>query len=202
MKLGTISSKAVGKMKCPAPVKIRKIPIPSPARLEFVINQLYCGQTIPMQPTALQIQWMNEALKLASECLSTGDVPVGAIVVDPSGKTVGIGRNQREQLNNPLAHAEIQALQNAAQNLGNWRLDDCTLIVTLEPCTMCAGAIVNSRIKQVVFGADEPKTGAVGSLFDVIRDRRLTHQAEVVSGVLADESAELLRNFFATKRND
>jgi tRNA(adenine34) deaminase len=155
-----------------------------------------------MQPTALQIQWMNEALKLASECLSTGDVPVGAIVVDPSGKTVGIGRNQREQLNNPLAHAEIQALQNAAQNLGNWRLDDCTLIVTLEPCTMCAGAIVNSRIKQVVFGADEPKTGAVGSLFDVIRDRRLTHQAEVVSGVLADESAELLRNFFATKRND
>jgi tRNA(adenine34) deaminase len=202
MKLGTISSKAVGKMKCPMPVEIRKIPIPRPARLEFVINQLYCEQTSPVKPTELQIQWMTEALKLASECLSTGDVPVGAIVIDALGKSVGVGRNQREELNNPLAHAEIQALQNAAQNLGNWRLAECTLIVTLEPCTMCAGAIVNSRIKQVVFGADEPKTGAVGSLFDVIRDRRLTHQPEVVSGVLADESAELLRNFFATKRND
>jgi tRNA(adenine34) deaminase len=93
-------------------------------------------------------------------------------------------------------------LQNAAENLGNWRLDNCTLVVTLEPCTMCAGAIVNSRIKQVVFGADEPKTGAVGSLFDVIRDRRLTHQPEVIAGVLAEESAELLRRFFADKRND
>lgn len=155
-----------------------------------------------MKPTELQIQWMNAALNLARECLSTGDVPVGAIVIDASGQTIGIGRNQREELNNPLAHAEMQALQDAARNLGNWRLDDCTLVVTLEPCTMCAGAIVNSRIKQVVFGADEPKTGAVGSLFDVIRDRRLTHQPEVVSGVLADESAELLRKFFSDKRHD
>jgi tRNA(adenine34) deaminase len=155
-----------------------------------------------MKPTELQIQWMNAALNLARECLSTGDVPVGAIVIDASGQTIGIGRNQREELNNPLAHAEMQALQDAARNLGNWRLDDCTLVVTLEPCTMCAGAIVNSRIKQVVFGADEPKTGAVGSLFDVIRDRRITHQPEVVSGVLADESAELLRKFFSDKRHD
>jgi tRNA(adenine34) deaminase len=155
-----------------------------------------------MKPTELQIQWMNAALNLARECLSTGDVPVGAIVIDASGQTIGIGRNQREELNNPLAHAEMQALQDAARNLGNWRLDDCTLVVTLEPCTMCAGAIVNSRINQVVFGADEPKTGAVGSLFDVIRDRRLTHQPEVVSGVLADESAELLRKFFSDKRHD
>ena len=155
-----------------------------------------------MKPTELQIQWMNAALNLARECLSTGDVPVGAIVIDASGQTIGIGRNQREELNNPLAHAEMQALQDAARNLGNWRLDDCTLVVTLEPCTMCAGAIVNSRIKQVVFGADEPKTGAVGSLFDVIRDRRITHQPEVVSGVLADESAELLRKFFSDKRRD
>lgn len=155
-----------------------------------------------MKPTELQIQWMNAALNLARECLSTSDVPVGAIVIDASGQTIGIGRNQREELNNPLAHAEMQALQDAARNLGNWRLDDCTLVVTLEPCTMCAGAIVNSRIKQVVFGADEPKTGAVGSLFDVIRDRRLTHQPEVVSGVLADESAELLRKFFSDKRHD
>jgi len=155
-----------------------------------------------MKPTELQIQWMNAALNLARECLSTSDVPVGAIVLDASGQTIGIGRNQREELNNPLAHAEMQALQDAARNLGNWRLDDCTLVVTLEPCTMCAGAIVNSRIKQVVFGADEPKTGAVGSLFDVIRDRRITHQPEVVSGVLADESAELLRKFFSDKRHD
>jgi len=155
-----------------------------------------------MKPTELQIQWMNAALNLARECLSTSDVPVGAIVIDASGQTIGIGRNQREELNNPLAHAEMQALQDAARNLGNWRLDDCTLVVTLEPCTMCAGAIVNSRIKQVVFGADEPKTGAVGSLFDVIRDRRITHQPEVVSGVLADESAELLRKFFSDKRHD
>jgi tRNA(adenine34) deaminase len=145
---------------------------------------------------------MRSALEQAAKCLEHGDVPVGAVVVDANGKIVGIGRNQREELNNPLAHAEIQALQNAAQNLGNWRLDDCTIVVTLEPCTMCAGAIVNSRIKQIVFGADEPKTGAVGSLFDVVRDRRLTHQPEVVAGVLAQESAELLRNFFASKRQD
>ncbi|MCX6403073.1 MAG: tRNA adenosine(34) deaminase TadA [Actinobacteria bacterium] len=155
-----------------------------------------------MNPTEKQIEWMAQALEQASKCLATNDVPVGAIVVDENGKTVGVGRNQREELNNPLAHAEIQALQNAAENLGNWRLDSCTLVVTLEPCTMCAGAIVNSRIKQVVFGADEPKTGAVGSLFDVIRDRRLTHQPEVIAGVLAEESAELLRSFFADKRND
>jgi tRNA(adenine34) deaminase len=155
-----------------------------------------------MNPTEKQIEWMAQALEQASKCLATNDVPVGAIVVDENGKTVGVGRNQREELNNPLAHAEIQALQNAAANLGNWRLDNCTLVVTLEPCTMCAGAIVNSRIKQIVFGADEPKTGAVGSLFDVIRDRRLTHQPEVIAGVLAEESAELLRSFFADKRND
>ena len=155
-----------------------------------------------MNPTEKQIEWMAQALEQASKCLATNDVPVGAIVVDENGKTVGVGRNQREELNNPLAHAEIQALQNAAANLGNWRLDNCTLIATLEPCTMCAGAIVNSRIKQIVFGADEPKTGAVGSLFDVIRDRRLTHQPEVIAGVLAEESAQLLRSFFADKRND
>jgi tRNA(adenine34) deaminase len=155
-----------------------------------------------MNPTEKQIQWMTQALEQATKCLATNDVPVGAIVADENGKTVGIGRNQREELNNPLAHAEIQALQNAAENLGNWRLDNCTLIVTLEPCTMCAGAIVNSRMRQLIFGADEPKTGAVGSLFDVIRDRRLTHQPEVIAGVLAEESAQLLRSFFADKRND
>jgi tRNA(adenine34) deaminase len=155
-----------------------------------------------MNPTEKQIQWMTQALEQATKCLATKDVPVGAIVVDENGKTVGVGRNQREELNNPLAHAEIQALQNAAENHGNWRLDNCTLIVTLEPCTMCAGAIVNSRMRQVIFGADEPKTGAVGSLFDVIRDRRLTRQPEVIAGVLAEESAQLLRSFFADKRND
>ena len=144
---------------------------------------------------------MALALELAAECVKFGDVPVGAVVVDSNGEIIGRGRNQREQLRDPTAHAEVQALREAAQLIGTWRLDECSLIVTLEPCTMCAGAALNARISRIVFGADEPRTGAVGSLFDVVRDRRLLHTAEVVPGVMADESAILLKDFFATRRD-
>ena len=145
---------------------------------------------------------MAEALLSARQCEKSHDVPVGAIVVDGKGSIIGRGWNQREVHNDPTAHAEVIALKEAAQAEDSWRLDDCTLYVTLEPCTMCAGAIINSRIKRVVFGADEPKTGAAGSLWDVLRDRRLNHQVEVIRGVLADESAELLTQFFAQHRAD
>ena len=140
------------------------------------------------------------ALELAAECVAHGDVPVGALVLDAEGVIIGRGRNQREQLGDPTAHAEVIALREAALSLGTWRLDECTLVVTLEPCTMCAGAIVNARLARLVFGADEPRTGAVGSVFDVVRDRRLLHQPEVIAGVCADEAAQLLKDFFATHR--
>ena len=143
---------------------------------------------------------MNVALAFAAECVAHGDVPVGALVLDADGVIIGRGRNQREELGDPTAHAEVIALREAALSLGTWRLDECTLVVTLEPCTMCAGAIVNARLARLVFGADEPRTGAVGSVFDVVRDRRLLHQPEVVAGVCADESAQLLKDFFATHR--
>jgi tRNA(adenine34) deaminase len=143
---------------------------------------------------------MNAALDLAAECVAHGDVPVGAVVLSADGSIIGRGRNQREELGDPTAHAEVVALRAAAAALGSWRLDDCTLVVTLEPCTMCAGAILNSRVGRLVFGADEPRTGAVGSLFDVIRDRRHLHQPEVVAGVGAAESAALLKDFFAAQR--
>jgi tRNA(adenine34) deaminase len=144
---------------------------------------------------------MVEALALAQECVEFGDVPVGAVVIDAQGQVIARGRNQREQLHDPTAHAEVQALRQAAATLGTWRLDGCTLVVTLEPCTMCAGAALNSRISRIVFGAHEPRTGAVGSLFDVVRDRRLLHSAEVLPGVMAAEAAQLLTDFFADKRN-
>ncbi|MEU2616021.1 nucleoside deaminase [Micromonospora sp. NPDC007271] len=124
------------------------------------------------------------------------DVPVGAVVYGPDGVELAIGRNERELTGDPTAHAEVLALRRAAERLGHWRLAGCTLVVTLEPCTMCAGAIALARISTVVFGAWEPKTGAVGSLWDVLRDRRLTHRPEVYSGVLEAESATLLRAFF------
>ncbi len=143
---------------------------------------------------------MGVALELAAECVAHGDVPVGAVVVSADGAVIGRGRNQREELGDPTAHAEVVALRSAAAALGSWRLDDCTLVVTLEPCTMCAGAIVNSRIGRLVFGADEPRTGAVGSLFDVVRDRRILHQPEVVAGVRAEDSAAMLKEFFAAQR--
>ncbi|WP_433351338.1 nucleoside deaminase [Micromonospora sp. CA-111912] len=124
------------------------------------------------------------------------DVPVGAVVYGPDGTELAAGRNERELTGDPTAHAEVLALRRAAERLGRWRLDDCTLVVTLEPCTMCAGAIVLARIPTVVFGAWEPKTGAAGSLWDVLRDRRLNHRPEVYGGVLEAENSAVLRAFF------
>ncbi len=143
---------------------------------------------------------MREALVEARAALPTYDVPVGAVVVDAAGAVVGRGRNRREVDADPTAHAEVVALREAARARGEWRLDGCTLVVTLEPCTMCAGAAVLSRVDRVVFAAFDEKAGAVGSLWDVVRDRRLNHRPEVVSGVLADESGVLLQEFFAGHR--
>ena len=143
---------------------------------------------------------MQQAISLAKETAVKGDVPVGALVVDDSGNVVGQGANSREQDNDPTAHAEIVAIRKASEKLGSWRLDDLTLVVTLEPCVMCAGAILQSRLKRLVFGAFDQKAGAVGSSLDVIRDVRALSKVEVVSGVLEDECAKLLTDFFATKR--
>ncbi len=143
---------------------------------------------------------MRAALAEARSAPDTGDVPIGAVVVDASGAIIGCGRNEREAVGDPTAHAEIVALRQAATARGEWRLEGCTLVVTLEPCTMCGGAAVLSRVARVVFGAYDDKAGAVGSLWDVVRDRRLNHRPEVISGVLADECTLLLQEFFATHR--
>jgi tRNA(adenine34) deaminase len=143
---------------------------------------------------------MRAALDQARAALTTGDVPIGAVVTDADGATIARGRNVREADGDPTGHAEIVALRAAARTRGEWRLEGCTLVVTLEPCTMCAGAAVLSRVERVVFGAFDPKAGAVGSLWDVVRDRRLNHRPEVVAGVLAEESTVLLEEFFAQQR--
>jgi tRNA(adenine34) deaminase len=147
-------------------------------------------------------EW-DEAMTLAlREARRTaGDVPVGAVVLDPSGRLVGAGRNERERTGDPTAHAEIVALRQAAVRVGEWRLTGCSLVVTLEPCTMCAGAAVLARVERIVYGAIDPKAGAVGSLWDVVRDRRLNHRPEVLAGVLAQECAALLTEFFARRRD-
>jgi tRNA(adenine34) deaminase len=142
---------------------------------------------------------MREALIVAKSALSTGDVPVGAIVVNKDGVIVGKGFNEREANNDPTAHAEVVAIRNAAARLQNSRLDGCTLIVTLEPCAMCAGAIAQSRISKLIFGAWDEKAGAVGSVWDVLRDPRSIFKVEVTSGVLEDECAGLLKDFFSDK---
>jgi tRNA(adenine34) deaminase len=143
---------------------------------------------------------MQQVISLAREVKSSGDVPVGALIVNEAGEIVSFGKNEREKVNDPTAHAEILAIRRAGEKLGSWRLDDLTLIVTLEPCVMCAGAILQSRLKRLVFGAFDQKAGAVGSSLDVIRDVRALSKVEVVSGVLEDECAKLLTDFFATKR--
>lgn len=140
------------------------------------------------------------ALALAGRSAESSDVPVGAVVISPEGVVIGEGWNAREATGDPTAHAEVLALRGAARLLGHWNLTGCTLAVTVEPCTMCAGAIVNARVATVVFGCWEPKTGAAGSLWDVLRDRRLTHRVEVRGGVREDECAELLREFFDARR--
>jgi tRNA(adenine34) deaminase len=142
---------------------------------------------------------MREALQIAGSALSTGDVPVGAIIVNKDGVIVGKGFNEREANSDPTAHAEVVAIRNAASRLQNSRLDGCTLIVTLEPCAMCAGAIAQSRISKLIFGAWDEKAGAVGSVWDVLRDPRSIFKVEVTSGVLERECAALLKDFFSDK---
>ena len=142
---------------------------------------------------------MRDAIAIASSATSTGDVPVGAIVVNKDGVVVGKGSNEREANNDPTAHAEIVAIRNASSRLQNSRLDGCTLIVTLEPCAMCAGAIAQSRISHVIFGAWDEKAGAVGSVWDVLRDPRSIFKVEVTAGILEKECAALLKDFFSDK---
>jgi len=144
---------------------------------------------------------MRYALDEARAALGSGDVPIGAVVLDASGAVLATGHNEREAQHDPTGHAEIVALRKAGALLGNWNLEGCTLAVTLEPCTMCAGAIVLARVARLVFGAWDPKAGAVGSLWDVVRDRRLNHRPEVVGGVAAGECGALLEEFFAAKRS-
>lgn len=150
----------------------------------------------PLPPDEDISAWMALALDEARAALETDDVPVGAIVLDAAGEVIGVGRNERELRQDPSAHAEIVALRQAAWKTGDWQLVDATLVVTLEPCVMCAGAILSARIPRVVFGAWDEKAGAVGSVYDVLRDRRLNHTVEVVAGVEAEASAALLTDFF------
>lgn len=144
---------------------------------------------------------MRAALAVAQEALRTGDVPVGAVILDEKHAIISTGCNQREDIDDPTAHAEIVAIRAAAQSLGNWRLDGCTLVVTLEPCAMCAGAIAQSRISTLVFGAWDEKAGAVGSMWDLLRDSRSLYKVEVRAGVLAEESSKLLQDFFQNQRH-
>lgn len=143
---------------------------------------------------------MQQALALANQAAIFDDVPVGSLIVNDQGEIIGVGENLREKNNDPTAHAEIVAIKNAAQKIGNWRLDDLTMVVTLEPCAMCAGAIVQTRMKRLVFGAFDEKAGAVGSVWDVVRDTRALTKIEVISGVLEKECAQVLTKFFKGKR--
>lgn len=144
---------------------------------------------------------MGHALDLATAAAGDGDVPVGAVVVSPAGEVIGEGRNLREVEGDPTAHAEIVALREAARKTGEWRLEGCTLVVTLEPCPMCAGALVLSRVSTLVMGAWDPKMGACGSVWDIVRDRRATHRVEVISGVREAECSQVLLDFFAGHRS-
>ena len=144
---------------------------------------------------------MGQALSVAAEALSSDDVPVGALVLGPDGGVLGVGRNLREAEGDPTAHAEVVAIRAAAAALGSWRLEGCTLVVTLEPCAMCAGALVLARVARVVLGAWDPKAGACGSVWDLVRDRQATHRVEVVGGVREQECSRLLLDFFAGQRS-
>ncbi|MCJ1707764.1 tRNA adenosine(34) deaminase TadA [Microbacterium sp. VKM Ac-2923] len=143
---------------------------------------------------------MHRALALAAEAADGGDVPVGAVVIDQAGQIIGEGRNLREITNDPTAHAEVVALREAASRIDSWHLADCTLVVTLEPCVMCAGAILQARVPRVVFGSWDAKAGAAGSMYDVLRDRRLPHRVEVVGGVEEQRAVAQLRAFFGDLR--
>ena len=143
---------------------------------------------------------MDRALALAVAAAAAGDVPVGAVVTDAAGTAIGEGRNLREVTHDPLAHAEVVAMREAAAALGTWNLEGCSLVVTLEPCLMCAGALLQARVSRLVFGAWDDKAGAAGSVYDVVRDRRLPYRAEVVAGVRPDEASALLHDFFQSRR--
>ena len=145
-------------------------------------------------------QLMQQAIELARGASNFGDVPVGALIVNEQGEILATGQNLREKDNDPTAHAEMVAIKNAGNKIGNWRLDDLTLVVTLEPCVMCAGAIAQSRMKRLVFGAFDEKAGAVGSVWDLLRDARAIYKPEVLSGVLADQCEKQLKSFFKAKR--
>ena len=144
--------------------------------------------------------WMNEALGLARQARAAGEVPIGCVIVGPEGQCLGEGFNRRIIDNDPSAHAEIVAMRQAGRALGDWRLEGCTLYVTLEPCAMCAGAMVNARVPRLVYGCDDPKAGAVRTLYRLCDDQRLNHRVDVASGVLAEECADLLREFFKAQR--
>lgn len=153
-----------------------------------------------MTPTDRDLAAMRRAFALADAAQGDGDVPVGAVVLDAEGAVIGEGRNLREVTHDPTAHAEIVALRDAASRIGSWHLADCTLVVTLEPCVMCAGAILQARVPRVVFGSWDAKAGAAGSMYDVLRDRRLPHRVEVVGGVEEERAAAQLRAFFEGRR--
>ncbi|MCK2026390.1 tRNA adenosine(34) deaminase TadA [Microbacterium sp. SSW1-47] len=150
--------------------------------------------------TAADRTAMQRALVLAAEAAADAEIPVGAVVLDAQGRMLAEGRNTRETTHDPTGHAEVVALRAAAAALGSWNLDGCTLVVTLEPCLMCAGAILQARVGRVVFGAWDDKAGAAGSMYDVLRDRRLPYRAEVIGGVDDEASTALLRDFFAQRR--
>lgn len=150
--------------------------------------------------TAADLPAMGRALALAAQASAADEIPVGAVVVDSSGRIIAEGRNTREETHDPTGHAEVEALRRAAASVGSWNLEGHTLVVTLEPCLMCAGAILQARIGRVVFGAWDDKAGAAGSMYDVLRDRRLPYRAEVIGGIEADAATALLRDFFARKR--
>jgi tRNA(adenine34) deaminase len=152
----------------------------------------------PTQPT--DEDWMRLALAEAEVAAGHGDVPVGAVLVGPDGAELARAHNERQRQGDPTAHAELLALRRAAERLGHWRLDGCTLVVTLEPCAMCGGALTQARVSRLVFGADDPKAGAVTSLFDVVRDPRLPFAVEVRRGILADACAAVLKRFFRARR--
>ena len=146
------------------------------------------------------VVWMGQAIDIASRALGSGDVPVGALVFSPEGEVLGVGRNMREAKGDPTAHAEVIAIRAAATALGQWRLENCTLVVTLEPCVMCAGALMLARIERLVLGAWDPKSGACGSVWDVVRDRRATHRLEVIGGIREPECSQILLDFFEGHR--
>jgi tRNA(adenine34) deaminase len=155
--------------------------------------------TFGLHQDEIDRRYMQEAIELARRALETEDVPIGALVVY-RGRVIGRGSNQREKLQDPTAHAEMLALTAAAEHIGHWRLEDCTLYVTLEPCPMCAGALVQARVSRLVYGAADAKAGACGSLYEITRDARLNHQVETVAGVMAEPCVELLQEFFRRRR--